>query len=96
MFPLVMSFRLAIIESTVDLPQPEWPIKATTSPLRIRKLNSSTTTNGPDATGQHCPEGWTFHDLPGPAFEELPGFSVPEPPRLVMASRVTNASPLPL
>ena len=32
--------------------------------------------NGPDATGQHCPEGWTFHDLPGPAFEELPGFSV--------------------
>ncbi len=32
--------------------------------------------NGPTATGQHCPEGWTFHDLPGPAFSELPGFSV--------------------
>ena len=32
--------------------------------------------NGPEATGQHCPEGWTFHDLPGPAFEEMPGFSV--------------------
>ncbi|MCI0516758.1 MAG: hypothetical protein L0Y45_02890, partial [Woeseiaceae bacterium] len=32
--------------------------------------------NGPTATGQHCPEGWTFHDLPGPAFKELPGFSV--------------------
>ncbi len=32
--------------------------------------------NGPTATGQHCPEGWTFHNLPGPAFKELPGFSV--------------------
>lgn len=32
--------------------------------------------NGPGATGDHCPEGWTFHDLPGPAFEDLPGFSV--------------------
>ncbi len=32
--------------------------------------------NGPGATGDHCPEGWTFHDLPGPGFAELPGFSV--------------------
>ncbi len=32
--------------------------------------------NGPDATGDHCPEGWSFHRLPGPAFEELPGPSV--------------------
>ncbi len=23
-------------------------------------------TSGPTATGQHCPEGWTFYDLPGP------------------------------
>jgi hypothetical protein len=23
-------------------------------------------TNGPEATGQHCPEGWTFYDLPAP------------------------------
>ena len=22
--------------------------------------------NGPTATGQHCPEGWTFYDLPSP------------------------------
>src|SRR5215467_2762 len=22
--------------------------------------------NGPDATGQHCPEGWTLYQLPGP------------------------------
>jgi hypothetical protein len=32
--------------------------------------------NGPEATGNHCPEGWTYHDLPGPGFNELPGFSV--------------------
>jgi hypothetical protein len=32
--------------------------------------------NGPQATGDHCPEGWTFHDLPGPAFINHPGYSV--------------------
>jgi hypothetical protein len=32
--------------------------------------------NGPQATGDHCPEGWTLHDLPGPGFAELPQFSV--------------------
>ena len=32
--------------------------------------------NGPDATGTHCPEGWTLHDLPGPGFTDLPEFSV--------------------
>jgi hypothetical protein len=32
--------------------------------------------NGPAATGGHCPEGWSFHNLPGPGFAELPQFSV--------------------
>jgi hypothetical protein len=32
--------------------------------------------NGPTATGDHCPEGWTLHDLPGPGFADLPDFSV--------------------
>ncbi|MDG2088818.1 MAG: hypothetical protein P8J68_08790 [Arenicellaceae bacterium] len=32
--------------------------------------------NGPEATGDHCPEGWTFHDLPGPGFVDLPEYSV--------------------
>jgi hypothetical protein len=27
--------------------------------------------NGPTATGDHCPEGWTFHQYPGPGFEGL-------------------------
>ena len=25
--------------------------------------------NGPTATGQHCPEGWTLYQLPGPQFQ---------------------------
>ena len=25
--------------------------------------------NGPNATGNHCPEGWTFYQYPGPGFE---------------------------
>ncbi len=32
--------------------------------------------NGPTATGDHCPEGWTFHRFPGPGFPELPQYSV--------------------
>ncbi len=32
--------------------------------------------NGPIATGDHCPEGWTFHRLPGPGFDDLPEFSI--------------------
>ena len=27
--------------------------------------------NGPTATGQHCPEGWTLYPLPGPQLREL-------------------------
>jgi len=32
--------------------------------------------NGAGATGNHCPEGWTLYDLPGPGFADLPQFSV--------------------
>ena len=31
---------------------------------------------GPTATGDHCPEGWAFHRLPGPAFAQMPHLSV--------------------
>jgi hypothetical protein len=27
--------------------------------------------NGPKATGDHCPEGWSFYQYPGPGFEGL-------------------------
>ncbi|MBV8829968.1 MAG: carboxypeptidase regulatory-like domain-containing protein [Acidobacteriaceae bacterium] len=29
--------------------------------------------NGPGATGQHCPEGWTLYPTPGPNFQGVPG-----------------------
>ena len=32
--------------------------------------------NGPTATGNHCPEGWTLYRLPGPSFAQLPKLSV--------------------
>jgi hypothetical protein len=28
--------------------------------------------NGPEATGQHCPEGWTLYRTPGPKFKGAP------------------------
>ncbi|MSP41261.1 MAG: carboxypeptidase regulatory-like domain-containing protein [Deltaproteobacteria bacterium] len=27
--------------------------------------------NGPTATGNHCPEGWSFHKYPGPGFKDI-------------------------
>jgi hypothetical protein len=27
--------------------------------------------NGPKATGEHCPEGWSFHAYPGPGFQGI-------------------------
>ena len=29
--------------------------------------------NGPTATGQHCPEGWSFYKQPGPNFTGVTG-----------------------
>jgi hypothetical protein len=31
--------------------------------------------NGPNATGNHCPEGWTLHKYPGPGFDDVPNSS---------------------
>ena len=31
--------------------------------------------NGPTATGNHCPEGWSFYKYPGPGFDGFPGTS---------------------
>ncbi len=32
--------------------------------------------NGPKATGDQCPEGWSFYRLPGPSFADRPDESV--------------------
>ena len=45
----------AIIESTVDLPQPEWPISDTNSPRSIRRSTESTTVSGPFGVGNPTP-----------------------------------------
>jgi hypothetical protein len=31
--------------------------------------------NGPTATGQHCPEGWTIYHKPGPSFQGVSGIN---------------------
>jgi hypothetical protein len=31
--------------------------------------------NGPNATGNHCPEGFTLHKYPGPGFDDFPNSS---------------------
>jgi hypothetical protein len=31
--------------------------------------------NGPKATGNHCPEGWSFYKYPGPGFDGFPNTS---------------------
>ena len=33
------------------------------------RRNCTAPLNGPEATGQHCPEGWTLHEVPGPQFK---------------------------
>ncbi len=27
--------------------------------------------NGPEATGRHCPEGWSFYEMPGPHYKNI-------------------------
>ena len=44
--PAVTSVRPAIIERTVDLPQPLWPMRVMNSPLRILRSKFSTITAG--------------------------------------------------
>jgi hypothetical protein len=36
--------------------------------------------NGPKATGKHCPEGWTMHQLPGPQMQNVQTSGTAEAP----------------
>ena len=45
--PLVFSLSPATIDSTVDFPQPEWPIRQTNSPSPIFRVKSRTITASP-------------------------------------------------
>jgi hypothetical protein len=41
-----------MIDSSVDLPQPEWPRMQTNSPSKMRALTSSMAVNGPVGVGK--------------------------------------------
>jgi len=37
----------------------------------LTATNAKGPLNGPNATGNHCPEGWTIYQYPGPGFEGI-------------------------
>jgi len=37
----------------------------------LTATNAKAPLNGPNATGNHCPEGWTIYQYPGPGFEGI-------------------------
>src|SRR3989344_7272434 len=61
--PLVGVVSPAIRFKSVDLPQPEWPISATNSPLAIVRLMSRSAGNRPLAVLKACPTPWTSMNL---------------------------------
>ena len=49
--------------------------------------------NGPKATGQHCPEGWTLYPTPGPNFKNVTRFRQRRLPLLRLGRSVRHAGP---
>jgi len=52
-----------------------WTALSGSSQMASFDRSKCAVTNGPTATGQHCPEGWTVYDTPGPQMTnvETPG-----------------------
>jgi hypothetical protein len=46
-----------------------WTALAGSSELASFDRRKCKVLNGPTATGQHCPEGWTIYPIPGPVFK---------------------------
>jgi len=46
-----------------------WTVLASGHFARFDRRKCKGPLNGPTATGQHCPEGWTLYPMPGPQFE---------------------------
>ena len=46
-----------------------WTALATTGQLASFDRSKCAVKNGPTATGQHCPEGWTLYPIPSPKFK---------------------------
>ena len=58
----------------VDTDGVVWTALAGTNQLASFDRRKCKVFNGPAATGQHCPEGWTLYPVPGPSFK---GSTVP-------------------
>ena len=59
-----------------------WTVLASGHLASFDRTKCKAPLNGPNATGKHCPEGWTLYDMPGPHFEnaaDRPG-SIAEAP----------------
>jgi hypothetical protein len=48
-----------------------WVAAATSGTLASFDRRKCKILNGPKATGDHCPEGWTFYPTPGPKFKNV-------------------------
>jgi hypothetical protein len=53
----------------VDTDGVVWTALAGTNQLASFDRRKCKVFNGPTATGQHCPEGWTLYPVPGPTFK---------------------------
>ena len=55
--------------------------------------------NGPNATGNHCPEGFTLHKYPGPGFDDTGEFAAPRratTPGSTITTRSASATNVPI
>jgi len=48
-----------------------WTVIASGHLASFDRLKCKGPLNGPNATGEHCPEGWTLYQLPGPQFKGM-------------------------
>jgi len=48
-----------------------WTVVASGHLASFDRRNCKGPLNGPTATGQHCPEGWTLYQLPGPQLQAV-------------------------
>jgi hypothetical protein len=55
----------------VDTKGVAWPVLASGHLASFDRRKCKGPLNGPTATGQHCPEGWTLYPLPGPQLKGL-------------------------
>jgi len=53
----------------IDIKDVVWTVLSSGHLASFDRGKCKGTLNGPTASGQHCPEGWTLHALPGPNYK---------------------------